>query len=477
MTEQDVPTSIIDTLKAIVGPSGWLSDAADLTPYVSDSRQLFHGNAALVVRPRSTSEVSRIVRACASAGVAVYPSGGRTGLVGGGVPANNRRGIVISLERMADVRAVDTIDNTMVVEAGCVLASAQKAAASHARLLPLRLNAEGSCTIGGNISTNAGGIQVLRYGSMRDLVLGLEVVLPTGEVWDGMRALRKDNAGYALKHLFIGAEGTLGIVTAAVLKLFPQPSDVQTAFVGIRDVQEAVTLLSELRTVLGDQLSAFEIMSRFVLECGTRHTDAIDPLANAHPWYVLLELSGSTAPAGTPSLRAALLSALETALEKGRISDAVVAESLTQAAALWRLRESTWEGQACEGPTIKHDVAVPIAAIPSFINRATAACQTVVPGARIYAFGHIGDGNIHFNLLAPASGESAALQARTPDVNRAVHDIVADLNGTISAEHGIGRLKREEMARYKSPVEIRLMRAVKNAFDPSGLLNPGHIFL
>ena len=461
MSKQDVPGSVVDTLKAIAGPNGWMSDDND---------------AALVVRPRCAQEVSHIVQTCASAGVPVYPSGGRTGLVGGGVPPNDRSGIVVSLTRMAGVRTVDSLDNTMVVEAGCVLADAQAAAAAHARLLPLSLNAEGSCTIGGNISTNAGGMQVLRYGSMRDLVLGLEVVLPSGEIWNGLRALRKDNAGYALKHLFIGAEGTLGIVTAAVLKLFPRPGDVQTAFIGLRSVQEAVALLSDLRAALGDQLSAFEIMSRFVMDCGTRHTDAVDPFAAEHPWYVLVEISGSAAPTGMPGLRSALLAALERALEIGRISDAVIAESMTQAAALWRIRESTWEGQSRAGPIIRHDVAVPIAAIPQFIERATAACWTVAPAARVYAFGHIGDGNIHFNLLGPEGIGMADFQARTPEVNRAVHDIVADLDGTISAEHGIGRLKREEMARYKSPLELRMMRAVKDAFDPCGLFNPGHIF-
>jgi D-lactate dehydrogenase (cytochrome) len=474
-TPPKVPGHVLQALKSVGGPGSWLENPADLEPYNTDSRRLFRGDAALVLRPRDTQQVSLIVQTCAAAGVKITPIGGRTGLAGGGVPEDDRRGVVVSLERMTRVRHVDALDNTITLDAGCVLANAQAAAAASDRLLPLSLNAEGSCTIGGNISTNAGGIQVLRYGTMRDLVLGLEVVLPNGEIWNGLRALRKDNTGYALKHLFIGAEGTLGIVTGAVLKLFPRPGEVQTAFVALNTVQDAVELLSRLRSSLGDQLTAFEIMSRFVVQSGVRHAQAIDPFADAHPWYVLLELSGAAPIGGISHLRAALLAALEHAVEGGGIADAVVAESLAQAASLWRLRESTWEGQRALGVSIRHDVSVPISAIPRFIAGATEACERVAPGARTYVFGHIGDGNIHFNLVSSAKANQEALLARTPDINRAVHDIVAELDGSISAEHGIGRLKCQEMARTKSPLELRMMRLIKDAFDPAGLCNPGHV--
>ena len=450
------------TLAALKALGGALSEPNDLKPYLTDSRHLLQGNTPVVLRPSDTQQVAEIVKLCASAGISITIAGGRTGLAGGGVPPADGTGIVLSLERMNRIRSIDALDNSMIVEAGCILANVQAAAEEAGRLFPLSLNAEGSCTIGGNISTNAGGIQVLRYGTMRDLVLGLEVVLPSGEIWNGLRALRKDNTGYALKHLFIGAEGTLGIVTAAVLKLFPSPTDIQTAFLALNSVQDAVKLLSALQASLGNQLTAFELMQRYAVESGVRHTEATDPFVEPHPWYVLLELSGSTA------VQNALLNALGSHLESGTIADAIVAESLPQAATLWRLRESTWQGQIGECVTIRHDVAVPISAIPTFIDRATEACATIAPNARPYVFGHIGDGNIHFNI-------AHADISLTPTINRAIHDIVANLNGSISAEHGIGRLKRDEMARYKSTLELRMMQAVKRAFDPDGLLNPGHV--
>jgi FAD/FMN-containing dehydrogenase len=465
-------TGALEMLRSITGPAGIIDDDAGRASYLTDSRDLFHGNAALVLRPGSTDEVARIVQCCAVSGIAIHPIGGRTGMVGGGVPDADGRSIVLSLARLAAVRDVDATNYTLTAEAGCILANAQAAAAAADRLLPLSLNAEGSCTIGGNISTNAGGIGVLRYGNMRDLVLGLEVVMPDGEIWNGLRGLRKDNTGYDLKQLFVGAEGTLGIITAAVIQLFPRPRERQTAFVALESVHAAVDLLARLRDVLSERLSAFELMSRFAVECGVRHAGAVDPLAEPHPWYVLVEVSGGE----MQGLRAALLSALEQGMENGQILDAVVAESLSQSAALWRLRESTWEGQLREGFTIKHDVSVPISAIPAFLARGSEACAKVVAGSRVFAFGHIGDGNIHFNVMSAAGADQGAFKARAPEVNHAVHDIVAELKGSVSAEHGIGRLKREALARYKSPIELRLMRSVKAALDPDGIMNPGHIF-
>jgi D-lactate dehydrogenase (cytochrome) len=371
------------------------------------------------------------------------------------------------------VRAVDPLDYTITVEAGCVLADVQRAAAAVDRLFPLSLGAEGSCQIGGNLSTNAGGIAVLRYGNMRDLTLGLEVVLPDGRVWDGLRALRKDNTGYDLKHLFIGGEGTLGIITAATLKLFPRPREVETAFLALGRVEDAMALFARARKASGDQLTAFELIPRVGLEMAMRHTPGVaDPLSAPSPWYVLLEVSSSQSESG---LYAALETFLAEAMSEGMVSDGVIALSSEQANALWRIREGMVEGQKHEGGSIKHDVSVPVSKVAEFIVKAIAAVEAKLPGIRPIAFGHVGDGNVHFNLSQPKGADTAVFLARWAEFNHIVHDLVQRFGGSISAEHGIGRLKRDELPRYKSALELELMRRVKHALDPDGLMNPGKV--
>jgi FAD/FMN-containing dehydrogenase len=427
----------------------------------------------MVVRPASTQEVAEVVKICAAAGIGIVPQSGNTGLVGGGIPHDHGEEIVLSLGRMNRVRAIDPLNYTITVEAGCILASVQKAAADADRLFPLSLGAEGTCQIGGNLSTNAGGIAVLRYGMARDLVLGLEVVLPDGRIWNGLRGLRKDNTGYDLKQLFVGAEGTLGIITAAVLKLFPRPGAVETGFVAVPDPAAAIELLARVRAGTGDAVTAFELISRPALDMVLRHIPGTsDPLGTPSPWYVLLEASSGASGGG---LRAALEQVLADAAEAGLVQDATLAASSEQAKALWRLRETITEAQKPEGGSIKHDVSVPVSKVPEFIARASAAVEAALPGIRVVAFGHAGDGNIHFNLSQPIGADRAAYLARWEEFNRIVHDIVAELQGSISAEHGIGRLKREELKHYKSPLEIELMRTLKRALDPKGIMNPDKV--
>lgn len=463
----------LDQIRAVVGPRGWTADPAEMAPFLAEERGLYRGKARMVVRPASTQEVADVVRICAESGIAIVPQGGNTGLVGGGVPHDHGAEIVLSLSRMNRVRALDPLNYTITVEAGCVLANIQKAADEADRLFPLSLGAEGTCQIGGNLSTNAGGIAVLRYGMARDLVLGLEVVLPSGEIWEGLTGLRKDNTGYDLKQLFIGAEGTLGIITAAVLKLFPRPGSVETAFVAVPDPDAAITLLSRMRAGTGDAVTAFELISRRALEMVLKHIPGTsNPLAELHPWHVLIETSSGATGGG---LKASLEQVLGAAMEDGLVHDAVLAASGDQAKALWRLRESITEAQKPEGGSIKHDVSVPVSQVPTFIARATAACEARLPGIRIVAFGHAGDGNIHFNMSQPVGADRAAYLARWAEFNRIVHDIVAELGGSISAEHGIGRLKREELLHYKSPVAIELMRTLKRTLDPKNILNPGKV--
>jgi FAD/FMN-containing dehydrogenase len=466
-------TAFLDGLCSIVGPGNVLSTAQDMAPFLTDWRGRYRGNALAVVRPGNTAELSALVQACAGAGVPMVPQGGNTGLCGGATPLGDGASIVIALGRMNRVRAVDADNNTVCVEAGCTLAAVQAAAAGAGRLFPLALASEGSCMIGGNLSTNAGGVQVLRYGNTRELVLGLEVVLPDGRIWDGLRGLRKDTTGYDLKQLFIGAEGTLGVISAAVLKLFPAIRSRATAWVALTDPHAAVRLLGRLRAQCGERVSAFEIVGRAALQLVLQHIPRTrDPLPGAEGWAVLVELSDPSADA---MLALQLEEALAAACADGLATDAVVAASEMQAAALWALRENISEAQRIEGISIKHDVSVPVSAIPEFLERAGRALSQRWPDVRVVAFGHIGDGNLHYNLSKPAGADNPAFIACTPEVNRIVHDLVSDLGGSISAEHGLGQLKRNEIARYKSPVEIDLMRSVKHALDPMGLMNPGKV--
>lgn len=459
-------------LAAIVGPAQVLSAPAATAPFLTDWRGRYRGAARCIVRPGTTAEVAAVVAACAAAGVPIVPQGGNTGLCGGATPDPSGAAVVVSLGRLTAIRAVDAANNTLTVEAGCTLAAAQAAAREAGRLFPLSLAAEGSCQIGGNLSTNAGGVQVLRYGNARELTLGLEVVLASGAVWDGLKGLRKDNTGYDLKNLFIGAEGTLGIITAAVVKLFPLPAAQVVAWVDVPTPAAAVALLGRAQAAFDAGLTAFELISRPALDLVLAHRPgARRPLGPA-PWSVLCEFS--TASSGE-ALAGQVESWLAQGLAEGLLADAVVAQSQSQAEALWALRENISEAQKIEGVSIKHDVSVAVSKIPEFLDRAGAALDRDFPGVRIVAFGHVGDGNLHYNLSRAERQDNADFIALQPAVNRIVHDLVADLGGSISAEHGIGQLKRDELRRYKSPVELDMMRAVKQALDPRGLMNPGKV--
>ena len=469
----EIAGNVLQRLKALVGPKGFIADVGDMAPYLSEWRDLYHGATPLVLRPASTAEVAAVVRLCQETGTKLVPQGGNTGMCGGAVPNEAGDEVVLSLARLNRVRAVDPLNDTLTVEAGCVLDQVHRVAEAADRCFPLRIGSQGSCQIGGNLSTNAGGTAVLRYGNARELVLGLEVVLADGRVWDGLRGLRKDNTGYDLKQLFIGAEGTLGVITAAVLKLYPKPSDVQTAFAGVPDVETAVRLLAIAKDESGDQVTAFEVLPRGCLEMVLCHIPgSVDPMAEPHPWYVLVELSSGGA-AG--ALRQTLEATLARGLEAGLVRDAVIAESTAQASALWKLRDSLSEAEKLEGVSIKHDISVPISKIAGFIAEADAALAQVVPGFRSIAFGHLGDGNVHYNPMQPPGADGQRFRARWHEVSTVVHDIAASLGGSISAEHGLGRLKRDEIKRYKSAVELDLMRTLKRSLDPSGILNPGKV--
>ena len=463
----------LEQLKAIVGERNVITDDHGRAPYENDWRDQWHGRAAAIVKPGDTGEVSRVVELLAREHVAIVPQGGNTSMCGGSVPDSSGRQVVVNLSRMNRVRAIDPANNTMTVEAGCVLANLQSVADEHDRLFPLSLGAEGSCEIGGNLSTNAGGTGVLRYGNTRELVLGLEVVLPDGRVWEGLRGLRKDNTGYDLKHLFVGAEGTLGIITAAVLKLFPKPRSQATALVAIESPAQALALLAKLRQSVGERVTGFELISRICLDLVFKHIPGSrDPLSAAHPWYVLVELSDSTEGG---ALGALLEEALGAAVEEGLLLDAVLAASDTQRKELWSLRENVSEAQKLDGVSIKHDVSVPVSKVPEFIERASAALLEKFPGIRIVAFGHAGDGNIHYNCGKDQRDEASQFFGESPEVNHVVYDVVSALGGSISAEHGLGVLKVDEIKRYKSPLEMELMRSIKRTLDPAGIMNPGKV--
>ena len=472
MSAAGAPTDLHAQLQAIVGERGLVAEAAR-SPYLVDWREQYRGRAAAVVKPGSTGEVAKVVQLLSRLRIPIVPQGGNTSLCGASIPDDSGRAVVVNLSRMNRVRAVDAMNNTLTAEAGCVLAALQDEADRHGRLFPLSLGAEGSCEIGGNLSTNAGGTGVLRYGNSRELVLGIEVVLPDGRVWNGLRGLRKDNTGYDMKHLFVGAEGTLGIITAAVLKLFAKPRSRATALVAIDDPAAAVALLSRLRDSVGERITGFELLSRVCIDLVLRHiAGSRDPLAEAHPWYVLVELSDSVE---ARALEGLLEEALGSAVEAGGVRDAVMASSEQQRRELWKMREDVTEAQKVEGPSIKHDVSVPVSRVPELIERAGAELARQFPDVRVVAFGHVGDGNIHYNCSASARQDAGAFFALGPRVNHVVYEVVNALGGSISAEHGLGQLKRDEIKLYKSALELEMMRRIKDALDPHGIMNPGKV--
>jgi FAD/FMN-containing dehydrogenase len=461
-------SDVLARLKDVVGPKGFIEAQSGLADFTSEWRGRYNGHTPLVLQPDMTAQVSAILAICNETTTPIVPQGGNTGLVGGQIPLHGE--VLLSLRRMTRIRGV--ADNAMICEAGVILADAQAAALNADRYFPLSLAPEGSCTIGGNLSTNAGGIAVLRYGNARDLVLGIEVVLADGRVLDMLRTLRKDNTGYDLKQLFIGAEGTLGVITAAALKLFAKPQARETAFVAVRDPAAALELLARTQAATGGLVSAFELMPRIGLDLVLAHIpQTSDPLAKPAPWYALIEASGGRAM----PLRTVLEETLARALDDSLATDATIAANDAQHDALWRLRESMSEAQKREGASIKHDVSLPLTAIPEFLARAAALVVTIVPGARPVPFGHLGDGNIHFNISVPKGGDAQMFLAYWEEMSRAVHDLVASHGGSISAEHGIGRMKRDELPRYKSEAEMDVMRALKRMMDPKGILNPGAV--
>ena len=464
-----ISPDIIARLTQIVGANNAITDPAEQEGYLVEERGLYHGHTPLVLRPGSVGEVAAILRLANETKTPIVPQGGNTGLVGGQVPHGGE--VLLSLRRLNRIREVDATSNAMTCEAGVVLAKAQAAAADVDRLFPLSLGAEGSCTIGGNLSTNAGGTSALAYGVARDLVLGLEVVLADGQIWHGLNKLKKDNTGYDLKHLFMGAEGTLGVITAAVLKLFPRPRAVETAFIGLPSPRAAIALLNLVQERTGGAATSFELIKSLGLELALRHGRGVrDPLPSKHPWYVLLQLSSQSA-----GLRAVMEDVLAAAAERGLIEDATIAESLDQAKAFWHIREILPEVQKPEGGSVKHDVSVPIALVPEFLEQADAAIEKLIPGVRPVPFGHVGDGNIHYNVSQPVGADKEAFLVRWYEVNAVVDDVVAKLGGSISAEHGIGVMKRDLLPGVKDPVALNLMRTLKRTLDPNNILNPGKV--
>lgn len=461
--------TLTEKLKQVSGPGGWIDDPEALLPYLTEWRGVYIGRTPLMVQPRNTQEVSKIVSLCADAGAAIVPQGGNTGLCGGAIPDAGGQQILLSLSRMNAIRKVSADDFSMTVEAGCILANVQQAAAAADRFFPLSLSAEGSCQIGGNLSTNAGGTNVLRYGTARDQVLGLEVVLPDGRIWDGLRALRKDTAGYDVKQLFIGAEGTMGVITAANLKLYPMPQNLRTAFVAINGPDAAVSLISKMRDSLGDQLLAFELIPARAIRYVCRHIAGTrPPFAEDYPWYVLLESSGQKDPADFED-------ALLASIERGAALDAVIAKNQAEANDFWRVRHSISEAQKLEGASLKHDVSVPLNAVGHFITGAESAVLAHMPEARVVAFGHVGDGNVHFNISQPVAWTTEQFVSEREALATLVYDAVDRFDGSISAEHGIGIAKKKYLSKYRSETELAIMRSVKLAIDPQNLMNPGKV--
>lgn len=464
-TPQALPGDVIEKLKAALGPKGWSQDPHELAPHISDWRGRFQGQTPILIKPANTAEVSAAVKICHDAGVAITPQGGNTSLCGASTPQGE---VLITLKRMNSVREIDRDNDSMTVEAGCVLEGLQQTAADSDRLFPLSLGSQGSAMIGGLISTNAGGVHVLRYGMTRELVLGLEAVLPDGTIWSGLTGLRKDNTGYDLKQFLIGAEGTLGIITAATLKLFPRPARMELAFCGLRSVEDAVSFLGVAKKISGGAVTAFEIMPRLALDFVCAHVPGTrDPLEAPHAWYVVCEMSFGRSEGARETLEAALGEAFEADL----IQDAAIAENEAQAQDFWRLRESIALAERGQGTAIKHDISIPVSKMAAFIEVATARLKTVFPDGIVVAFGHVGDGNVHFNLVGLDAATQEAMMARAEAISSCVYDAVDEFGGSISAEHGIGILKREELAARK-PVDVAVMRAIKHAIDPKGIMNP-----
>ena len=467
-----ISSDILARLKEITGPDGWVEDEAAMAQYLSEPRGLFYGQSPMVLRPDSTDEVSAIVRECAAQKIPIVAQGGNTGLVGGQIPSPQGDQIVVTMGRMNKIRDVDPVGGTLTAEAGCILASVQTAARAVDRLFPLSLAAEGSCQIGGNLATNAGGTQVLRYGTARALTLGLEVVFANGEIWDGLRALQKDNTGYDLKDLIVGSEGTLGIITAAVLRLFPLPRQSVTAVAGLTSIDAAVEVMARLQTASGERTVAFELMSGSSIDLVLKHMDGTAaPLATAAPWYALMEFHGGTGEDLVPAVEAGLAAALDA----GILADVAISQSVGQAQTMWKLRELIPAAQTHEGASIKNDVGVPTRRAAEFVEACARVVEEKIPGSRMVVFGHLGDGNLHMNVSQPGGLEARAFLDQWDVVTGAVHDLAVEFGGTFSAEHGIGQLKRGEMVRHKSTSELESMRRIKAAFDPNNILNPGKV--
>lgn len=460
---------LLDALKNIVGERGWSTNADVLEPHLTEWRDRLRGSTLIMVAPNTTQQVAEVVKACAGEGVGVVPQGGNTGLCGGAIPDESGQQVLLSMARLNVIRAIQPSDFSLIAEAGCILSDVRSAAREHGRLFPLSLAAEGSCQIGGNLSTDAGGINVLRYGTARQQVLGLEVVLADGTVWDGLRSLRKDTAGYDMKQVFLGSEGTLGVITAATLKLYPQPGKTATLFVAVDSAQRSVELLARMRETFVDRIQAFELISDRCLRFVARHmTGSVVPFGDDYPWFVLCEVV-------VDEQESIIEGMLGRALEDALIVNAIIAKSDAESQRLWRLRHSISEAQKFEGANLKHDIAVPIGRIGEFLTKGDALLASLMPTARLVAFGHVGDGNLHYNIAQPVGADATAFMQQGADLTEAIYDLVAEMGGSISAEHGIGVLKKAHLKRYRSAAELGLMRALKTALDPQNILNPGKV--